>query len=32
VAYEIGQARIKQIIGSNQGAAYQPSLSGGKQQ
>ena len=29
VAYEIGQARIKQIIGSEKSASYQPSKSGG---
>ena len=32
VAYEIGQARIKQIIGSNQAASSQPNSSGGQGQ
>jgi outer membrane protein TolC len=31
VAYEIGRARIKQIIGSENKVAYQPSLSRGKE-
>jgi hypothetical protein len=30
VAYEIGQARIKQIVGSEQAASYLPSTSRGK--
>jgi outer membrane protein len=30
VAYEIGKARIKQIIGSNQSEPYQPSRGGGQ--